>query len=150
MWSATAIATFLLLAGLPSSALPQTPEAGGGGPILPPPLSGPVSTELPSEAVPVVLSGVRWTAQPSGEDFARHYPSAAVDRGVEGRVVLDCVVSADGKLSCTVVSEEPPGWGFAGASLMIATYFRVALETTDGVPTVGGRFRRAINWRIVG
>jgi TonB family protein len=95
-----------------------------------------------------VLTGVTWLEQPNGRDYARYYPSRAMDREQEGRVTLDCLVSADGRISCSVTSEDPPNWGFGEASLRIARHFRVAPQTADGRATTGGRIRRTIVWRL--
>jgi TonB family protein len=95
-----------------------------------------------------VLTGLTWLEQPDVSDFARLYPERAKQENVSGRVTLDCLVSADGRLSCTVISEDPPGFGFAEATLRIAREFRIAPQTQDGVATAGGRIRRTIRWVI--
>jgi periplasmic protein TonB len=93
-----------------------------------------------------VLTNLVWLEQPDARAFARHYPREARQRNINARVVLDCVVDAEGGLNCSVFSEDPEGQGFAEATLEIARYFRVAPQTRDGVPTEGGRVRRVIRW----
>lgn len=122
---------------------------------IPPPVveAPPQFTDTPTEVTPEPtppppLTGIRWLQQPDGDDFARLYPDRARDREQEGRVMLDCVVSADGRIACSVASEDPPGWGFGEASLRISRQFRVAPQTADGTPTTGGRFRRPIRWQL--
>lgn len=66
-----------------------------------------------------------WAQQPGSEDLARHYPAFALFFGVEGRVVLECVIQDDGRLSrCVVQSEDPAGWGFGAAASQLTPYFR--------------------------
>lgn len=93
-----------------------------------------------------VLTNLVWLEQPDAPAYARHYPREARQRSINARVVLDCVVDAEGRLDCSVFSEDPDGQGFAEATLEIARYFRVAPQTRDGVPTEGGRVRRVIRW----
>jgi protein TonB len=95
-----------------------------------------------------VLRGVTWLEQPDGRDFARYYPERASSRGQEGRTTVECIVNADGRLNCTIVNEDPPGWGFGEATLRIAREFRVAPQTVNGEPTSGGRIRRTIRWQL--
>jgi protein TonB len=104
----------------------------------------------PSPPVASVLTGVTWLEQPDARDYARYYPPRAMDRSQEGRVTLDCLVDAGGRISCSVTSEDPPNWGFGEASLRVARHFRVAAQTADGRPTTGGRIRRTIVWRLGG
>jgi protein TonB len=87
-----------------------------------------------------------WLERPNAEDFALYYPEAAVDRGQGGRVTLDCVVAAHGRIACRVTSEDPPGWGFGEAALRISMHFRMAPATRDGRPTSGGRVRVPIRF----
>lgn len=95
-----------------------------------------------------VLTGLVWLERPDGSDFARLYPVRAEHDRVNGRATLDCLVGVNGALSCTVLSEEPPGYGFGEATLQIAREFRLAAQTRGGVPTVGGRVRLPIRWAL--
>ncbi|HYD73954.1 MAG TPA: energy transducer TonB, partial [Candidatus Binatia bacterium] len=89
----------------------------------------------PAPPNPAVLTGMNWVERPTGQDFARNYPHDAIRNNIEGRVVLDCLVGADGRLSCAVISENPPGHGFGDASLRISREFRAARKTVDGRST---------------
>jgi protein TonB len=102
----------------------------------------------PAPPNPAVLTGMNWVERPTGQDFARNYPHDALRNNIEGRAILDCLVGADGRLSCIVLSEEPVGQGFGEASLRVARSFRAALQTRDGRTTAGGRARVPITWRI--
>lgn len=94
------------------------------------------------------LTGLIWLQAPTGNDYARLYPEAAARQGTDGTVVLDCLVGDDGRLSCTIVSEEPAGWGFGEATLALSRLFHLAPRTSNGTPTAGERIRRTIRWRI--
>lgn len=97
-------------------------------------------TNLPVITVPT------WAERPAAADFARYYPAEARAQGVSGQAMLDCIVAADGRLSCTVVSEEPSGRHFGEAALRVSRHFRMAPETRDGRPTAGGRVRIPIRF----
>jgi len=131
---------------------PPPPEQRVPPPDLsapPTPTPIPVAVDPPpAPPTPSVLTGVTWLERPNGNDYARFYPPRAMDRGQEGRVVLDCLVSGDGRISCSVISEDPPNWGFGDASLRIARQFRIAPQTADGRPTTGGRVRQTIRWAL--
>lgn len=101
----------------------------------------------PAPPGPVYLDAT-FTQRPSGRDFERFYPHRALERGMSGRVVLDCSVAANGRLTCAVALEDPAGWGFGDASLRAAQEFRVAPATADGRPTSGGRLRVPMIWRV--
>lgn len=90
---------------------------------------------------PVQITQPVWTRRP--ENLARYYPRRALERGVEGVVMLDCLVSVDGSLSCATVSETPSGWGFADAAHRMAREHRMAPATRDGA-AVEGRYRMRV------
>lgn len=114
-----------------------------------PPTPTPIPTAIdppPAPPTPSVITNAVFLEQPDARDFSRYYPERAQERDVEGRATLDCIVGADGRLNCTITNEDPPGYGFAEATLRVSRHFRVAPATRDGVPTSGGRFRRTIRW----
>lgn len=90
----------------------------------------------------------RWVARPTAEDFARLYPSAALNSRQEGRVLLDCAVNAAYRLDCEVGSEDPTGHGFGEAALRLSEKFQMAGETADGVDPAGGRVRVPIRFTL--
>jgi TonB family protein len=87
----------------------------------------------------------RWVRVP--RDLARYYPSRALERGVQGSVTLNCVVSTAGRLDCVVVSETPARWGFGDAALRISEDYQMVPATRDGV-VVEGRHRMVIPFRL--
>jgi TonB family protein len=82
------------------------------------------------------------------------YPTQAMARGIEGRVVLDCALTDDDRLSaCQIVEETPANMQFGQASLRLACDPRFTasgagsntqLYERNGVR----RVRRVVNWRI--
>lgn len=73
-----------------------------------------------------------WVERP--RDLERYYPRRALRMNVEGSATLDCRVAVDGRLSCVVVSETPPGWGFGEAALRIAGEYRMVPAMRNGQP----------------
>lgn len=99
---------------------------------------GPAAPPAPG---PRQITNARWLERPDGSTFSRYYPERALTRSRAGKVVLDCLVGADGRIACEVVSEDPRGWGFGPAALQISKSFRMAPQLEDGQPTEGGRVR---------
>jgi protein TonB len=97
---------------------------------------------------PPVITRPRWLEQPNAADFSRHYPERAIRWEKEGRVVLDCVVAANGRICCNVLEEAPAGWGFGDAALRIAGSFRMSPLLADGQATEGGRVSVPISFRL--
>lgn len=127
----------------------RVPPPDLSAPPTPTPL--PVAVDPPpAPPTPGVITGAIWLQRPGARDFDRYYPDRARDRDQEGRVTLDCLVSADGRISCSVVNEDPQGWGFGEAALRISQSFRMAAQTADGRPTTGGRIRVPISFRLAG
>jgi TonB family protein len=94
-----------------------------------------------------LIERAQWIERPTAQSFARHYPGGALERGVSGRVVLECIVAADGRLQCAVIEEDPAGEGFGLAALGIAQDFRMAHEI-DGQTTAGKRVRVPIRFNV--
>lgn len=132
---------------------PPPPEQRVPPPDLsapPTPTPIPVAIDPPPAPPSPVLTGMQWLQRPSSQDFNRYYPSRAMEREQEGRVILDCLVSADGRIACSVISENPTGWGFGEAAVRISRNFRAAAQTSDGRPTSGGRTRVPITFQLGG
>ena len=72
-----------------------------------------------------------WLRQPDGMALLNAIPLDALRSSppTPGRVVLDCYVEADGRLSnCSVMTEEPAGMGFGDAALSLAPMFQLNRE----------------------
>lgn len=104
--------------------------------------------DAPGDQHPRVMRGATTLHRVNGASYADLYPARALAEGVGGEVVLDCVVAADGKLGCTVLSEAPEGYGFGEASVTVAQDFRISARTASGQSTAGGRVRVPLTWRL--
>ena len=121
--------------------VPPTPEPPPPGPPAPPPPPAPPAPPAPPRITPALF-----LEQPNGRDFQDLFPERALERGRSGSVRIRCTVRSDGRVDCTVLSEDPSGWGFGDASLRAARRFKVAPQTEDGRPTDGGVFERTFTW----
>jgi protein TonB len=127
---------------------PPPPEQRVPPPDLsapPTPTPIPVAVDPPpAPPTPAVLTGMVWLQRPSSQDFNRYYPPRALEREQEGRVMLDCLVDAGGRISCTVISEDPTGWDFAQLPRRSADQRRPADvgRTHAGADQLPSRLRR--------
>jgi TonB family protein len=103
--------------------------------------------EAPAPTYGLEISDVSWIREPTSRDFARYYPREALDEGQSGRVVLDCEIGGNGRLSCGVAQESPGGYGFGDAGLNIARQLRVRSTLPDGTPAAGRRLRLPLSFR---
>lgn len=86
-------------------------------------------------------------AAPSAEQIEAFYPDAAQRKRVDGRVVLDCVITAAGTLTgCGIVEEAPTGYDFGAATVRAASRFHLAPTMSDGSPSAGRHFRLPVHW----
>lgn len=96
-----------------------------------------------------VVGKPRWAALPSGDAMFGAYPEAARRAGVAGSVQLNCRVAASGVMEdCQVAGETPAGQGFGAAGLSLSQYFRLAAWSEEGLPTIGGRVRIPMTYRL--
>lgn len=98
-----------------------------------------------AEVGPAVIANPHWRRRPG--DLGRYYPARAIQRGVEGEVLLDCLVGTSGFLNCSVLNETPASWGFGEAALRISRDYQMAPATRDGVP-VEGRYRMRVPFEM--
>ena len=94
---------------------------------------------------PPVVSNPQWVRRP--RDLARYYPPRALERGMEARVVMDCAVSVQGMLNCSVVSETPENWGFGEAARRISRDYQMVPATRDGMP-IEARYRLVVPFEL--
>jgi protein TonB len=128
---------------------PETPSppAPRQAPPLPPQQQdqaapAPPITPAPAAAgeAPLIITP-QWITRPANPE--RFYPRAAFMRGVEGRVELACFVEVDGRLSCEIESETPPGQGFGDAALALARAHAMRPAIENGAP-VRARYRMIV------
>ena len=90
-----------------------------------------------------------WAEKPSGEALAESFPKLASMLGVDGMVVVSCLVTAKGATDdCRAVYESPAGLGFADAALGMAKTFKMKPKTIDGRPVDGGSVRFPLHFRL--
>lgn len=103
------------------------------------PLGPAVNDDMPLTETTIVIGGPpsittvtnpTWVERP--RDLERYYPRRALRMNVEGAAMLDCRVSTEGRLSCSVLSETPPDWGFGEAARRIASEYRMVPATRNG------------------
>src|SRR5262249_10083316 len=71
------------------------------------------------------MTSAPWEAAPVSADLVAAWPKGAPPDLQEARVRLSCGLTAEGKLDpCTILSEEPPGFGFGAAALSLTPRFR--------------------------
>ena len=105
-------------------------------------LAGAVAAQTPPVPREPVITKPQWERKPSGEDVNRLWPAAAARKGIGGRAVLSCTVTATGTMSdCTIVSETPEGYGFGASALMLSGSFKMKPLTVDGLPVGGATVR---------
>lgn len=130
---------------------PPPPEQRVPPPDLsapPTPTPIPVAVDPPPAPPVQVITNPQWITRPNGADYARFYPRRAQDSSIEGSASLSCLVGADGRLSCTVLSEEPSNMGFGEAAVRISRQFRMRPQTVNGEATAGGTYRLRIPFRL--
>jgi TonB family protein len=97
---------------------------------------------------PPTIERPQWIERPTGDDFVRFYPVAALHQNVTGRAVLECAVDRNGRISCSVIEETPTGWGFGDAAVRISRAFRMSPQLADGTSVAGGRVRIPIRFMV--
>lgn len=123
--------------------LPLVPNTMIGAPELP---AAETAGAFDVGAPPtIVVTHPSWVRRPS--NLARYYPRRALLWGVEGQVILNCSVSAQGALSCAVESETPPNWGFGEAAQRIARDHQMIPAQLDGV-AVEARYRMLVPFNL--
>jgi len=100
----------------------------------------------PPTAIILTSANVEWLERPDSARISLLYPVQAFRQGLSGQAILDCIVDAEGRLACLILSEEPAGQGFGEAAIRASRLFRMAPETRDGRRTAGGRVRIPIRF----
>lgn len=132
--------------------LPIIPAKGPtitAGPVVLP--DGPVVTAGPDVGTgtiePTYITP-RWTQFPDGATLAEYYPQVAIDNDRTGQAVVECsILDTAGRVSCSVVSETPKGYGFGAATVkMVEAKGRV--DTNAGNIKPGAKLLVTLKWLL--
>lgn len=83
--------------------------------------------------------------RPAADSYLRAYPLRALEAGVSGLVVLDCLVTERLRLNCRATEETPNDQGFAVAAREVMHEYRVREQDAS---MVGKRVRIPFNFRV--
>ena len=76
-----------------------------------------------------------WLRKPTPEDLLAVFPTEAFKRGIGGKGIINCVVTAQGALTdCVTLEETPPGAGFGGAAVALTPQFLMKPAKKNGSP----------------
>lgn len=100
-------------------------------------------------AGPPIIIDPQWLSRPTPEQMSAVYPSRATNMNKSGRVSMQCSVLASGKVAgCAVATEDPAGYGFGGAALRLARYFKMSPQTRDGAVIDGAHVTIRLAFRM--
>lgn len=100
-----------------------------------------MGTRLTAIILAVGLVAATTASAQTAREARRYYPRAALEQGLSGQAVVECLVDERGRLDCTTTLEAPLGAGFGDAAIRMTREFRIAPRTRDGQSTAGGRAR---------
>ena len=111
-----------------------------------------VSTAAPAETDESGRPQLGWVRRATGQDLANAYPERALERGLDGRATISCLVRNDGRLrDCEVITEYPRGENFGRATARVSER-AFQMGTADGGPlpewAAGARVEIPMVWRV--
>jgi len=137
----------------------ETPLGGGAGAALlslvpkyrraPPGTDGARQVDIangwgPADTAP------DWVKRPTPEQLLEVFPTEAARKGISGRAVISCIITAQGGLSeCVTTDESPAGLGFGGAAIALTPQFLMRPATLAGQP-VPATISIPVNFRLMG
>lgn len=90
-----------------------------------------------------------WTF-PSGDQMMQFYPSRARERRLDGIIEIDCILSAQGRITgCDIISESPAGYGFGEAAIGGFMKYATARPAEGKEIRDGDREKFSFKWSIV-
>jgi TonB family protein len=88
-----------------------------------------------------------WLRKPSAEQIAGVFPVKATRARKDGMAAIRCAVTIEGFLDrCQVVAEQPEGYDFGSAALLLSKQFAMTPKIRGG-KAVEGEVTIPINWR---
>ena len=97
----------------------------------------PATADARARALPILTpNDVTWVKWPDKK--LRFYPPHALEEGIQGEVVVECVVS------------EPGDQLFGEVTLKVMKYLKVAPTLRNGEPSAGRVLRYPMHWRLQG
>jgi protein TonB len=117
-------------------------------PIPPAPVRPPPPAPPPPPAHVATISNADFLRQPNNDDMQEYYPDRALRMNAGGKATVRCTVTKSGALTgCSILSEDPPDFGFGQATLSVTHIWKIRPKSVDGAPTEGGTFQRTVVWR---
>ena len=96
-----------------------------------------------------VITQPNWVRKPDGDDIVASYPPYAMQKGRNGRAVMKCRVTFDGKLTdCSILAEFPQNMGFGKAALTLSNRFQMSPSAADGQSVDGAEITIPIGWSL--
>ena len=90
-----------------------------------------------------------WVKRPDAEAVVRFHPPGARRLRLKGQTLIECAVARSGDMErCTVLSEDPEGYGFGAAALKLSRLHRMAQIDADGRPTAGRQVMIPISFTL--
>lgn len=90
-----------------------------------------------------------WLRRPTPENLRGVFPRQAVNKGVDGSALIDCIATVQGALQdCFVIEESPAGLGFGAAALALTPQLMFKPARLNGVP-VTSTVTIPINWKDI-
>jgi len=79
------------------------------------------------------------------KDVSQSYPSRAREDEVEGSATVECAAMKTGAVKCSMVSENPPGYGFGEATVRL---YQTKAKLISGAYDTGDRIRFTQRWQL--
>jgi len=129
----------------------RVPPAHAGGAYNNLRVDVPFDFRDPSQAAPPVeIHDPIWIQSIKPDSIVKLFPEEAIKAGYKvGRATVECAVAADGSLTgCATATEDPAGYGFGDAALVVASVMRMSPWTKQGAPADGARIALPVKFEL--
>jgi len=92
-------------------------------------------------------AGLFWQRRPNPNDIYRFYPPLAESLDLGGAAELTCTVQSDNHIDCHTRAEQPIGWNFGDAAVVLSRLYEVAPNAADGSPSAGRTFHLRVRFQ---